>query len=228
MAFRRKADFILAQQPDILVVPECEHPDKLKFSANAPLPSDIFWHGANVNKELGIFSYGSHKFTLLETHNADLKNILPIAVMGGKLDFTLFAIWANNPHDKDGQYVTQVWKALHHYEDLLQDTKTMLLGDFNSNTIWDKPLRKGNHSTVVEKLASKGIFSAYHIFHDQIQGQESYPTFYLYRHQDKPYHLDYCFASMDFIKKLTNVEVGNYDDWKHLSDHSPVTMTFDL
>ncbi len=35
-----------------------------------------------------------------------------MAVSGGRFDFTLFAIWANNPHDRDGQYITQVWKAI--------------------------------------------------------------------------------------------------------------------
>ncbi len=28
MAFRKKTDFILAHKPDILLVPECEHPGK--------------------------------------------------------------------------------------------------------------------------------------------------------------------------------------------------------
>jgi hypothetical protein len=34
MAFRKKADFILTYNPDILIVPECENPDKLLFSIN--------------------------------------------------------------------------------------------------------------------------------------------------------------------------------------------------
>lgn len=36
MAFRKKADFILTYKPDILVVPECEHPEKLVFSIETP------------------------------------------------------------------------------------------------------------------------------------------------------------------------------------------------
>lgn len=228
MAFRKKADFILKYQPDILIVPECEHPHKLKFNKDTPLPTDIFWYGENPNKGLGVFSYSNYKFKLLDSHNPEFKNILPLSVTGGELDFTLFAIWANNPQDKDGHYITQVWKAIHYYDDLLSDHKTILVGDFNSNTIWDKAYREGNHSTVVEKLEAKGIFSTYHKFYGHQQGNEEHPTLFMYRHQDKPYHIDYCFASADFIGKLTNVEVGLYNDWTHCSDHKPLSVTFHL
>lgn len=228
MAFRKKADFILTYEPDILIVPECEHPDRLKFSKDAKQPTDVFWYGENKNKGLGVFSYGVYKFKLQKGHNPDLKHILPLKVTGGAFDFTLLAIWANNPQDKDGQYVTQVWKAINQYDKLLKGKKTILIGDFNSNTIWDRPRREGNHSTVVERLAKRKIWSTYHKFYGQAQGKEEHPTFYLYRHEDKPYHLDYCFASIDFIEKLKNVEVGLYKDWAQHSDHPPLVVTFDL
>ena len=228
MAFRKKADFILTQKPDILIVPECEHPDKLKFNKETPLPIDILWYGANLNKGLGVFSYSNYRFKLLDSHNPDFKNILPLSVTGGPFDFTLFAIWANNPQDKDGQYITQVWKAIHYYNDLIRESKTILAGDFNSNTIWDKPHREGNHSALVDKLAEKNIFSTYHTFYGQSQGREEHPTLFMYRHQNKPYHIDYCFASADFIERLTKVEVGLYNDWTHCSDHKPLSVTFDF
>ncbi len=59
MAFRKKAGFILAHQPDILIVPECEHPDKLLFPVGIPKPTDTLWFGKNQHKGLGIFSYGN-------------------------------------------------------------------------------------------------------------------------------------------------------------------------
>ncbi|WP_264564563.1 endonuclease/exonuclease/phosphatase family protein [Flavobacterium sp. N3904] len=228
MAFRKKAEFVLAHQPDILIIQECEHPDKLKFDKGIPLPSDLLWYGKNQHKGLGVFSYSDYRFTLLDCHNPNFKNILPIAVRGGKVDFILFAVWANNPEDKDGQYVTQVWKAIQYYDFLLSDKKCILIGDFNSNTIWDKPRRDGNHSTVVSILESKNIYSAYHKFHNQIQGKEMHATFSLYRHEDKPYHLDYCFASNKFIEALENVEVGTHTDWSKYSDHQPLLIKFAL
>ncbi|MEO6282509.1 MAG: endonuclease/exonuclease/phosphatase family protein [Dyadobacter sp.] len=226
MAFRRKADLILSYQPDILVVPECECPDKLLFPANTPKPTDVLWFGKNNNKGLAIFSYSDYRFRVLDNHNADLRMIIPIYATNGHFDFNLFAIWANNPDDKDGQYVEQVWKAVLHYDSLISNTKTILIGDFNSNTIWDRKSRISNHSDLVRLLEKKGVHSTYHLHHKQTQGAEEHPTLYLYRHQNRPYHLDYCFVSEDMSEKLESVEVGDFDFWTKYSDHVPVIVTF--
>jgi len=227
MAFRKKADFILAHKPDILVVPECEHPDKLHFKDDVPKPTQTLWFGHNQNKGLAVFSYCDFRLEVIDVHNDNFKMVVPIAVTSKQLNFTLFAIWANNPAEKNGQYVTQVWKVVNYYESLIKGKKTILIGDFNSNTIWDRPRREGNHSTLVKKLEEKRIFSVYHKHFNQVQGKEEHPTLYLYRHKDKPYHLDYCFASVDMLQHLLSVEIGEYDCWKEHSDHVPVIVTFD-
>lgn len=228
MAFRKKAHTILALKPDIIVIPECENPEKLILKEEPLLPQKSVWYGTNANKGLGVFSYNNYELKLLDCHNPDFKNILPIEVSGGTIDFVLFAIWANNPTDKEGQYVTQIWKAIHYYEALLESKNTILIGDFNSNTIWDKPRRKGNHSDVVAHLASKDIVSVYHKHHNQEQGKEKHSTLYMYRHENKPYHIDYCFASTIFNKKIRQVEIGAFEDWKHLSDHCPLLVDFNI
>ena len=51
MAFRKKAKFILTHKPDILIIVECEHPDKLLYSDDTPKPKDSLWFGENQNKE---------------------------------------------------------------------------------------------------------------------------------------------------------------------------------
>ena len=78
MAFRKKACFILSYKPDILIVPECEHPDKLLFPMNTPKPTDVLWFGKNQNKGLGIFSYNNFRFRVLDNHNQNLQMIIPI------------------------------------------------------------------------------------------------------------------------------------------------------
>jgi exonuclease III len=228
MVYRRKAKLLLTHKPDIVVVPECEHPDKLKFENGTLLPNDVFWFGKNQNKGLGVFSYSDYKFKLEDSHCQDFRTILPLTLTNKKNELNLFAIWANNPEDKGDEYIGQVWKAVNFYSSLLRNKKTILIGDFNSNTIWDRPRRAGNHSTVVEFLATKGIHSTYHRFLNQIQGKEKHNTLFMYRHKDKPYHIDYCFASKDLIKKLSHVEVGTHKDWCKHSDHTPLMVTFNI
>jgi exodeoxyribonuclease-3 len=227
MAFRKKADLILAYKPDILIVQECECIEKLIFSSGTRIPNEKLWFGTNQHKGLAILSYGDLKLKVLDVHNQDLQMIVPISVTGGGYDFILFAIWAYNPNDPDGRYVEQVWKAIHHYDDLLSSKGTIFAGDFNSNTIWDKKRRAANHSNVVKYLADKGIYSAYHLHHQQTQGKELHPTFYLYRHQNKPYHLDYCFVSADMSERVSAVEVGDHETWSKHSDHVPLIVTID-
>lgn len=217
---------ILKEEPDILVVPECEHPDKLRFNSDIPKPTDTLWFGNNINKGLAIFSYNDFRLQVLDCHNDSFKTIIPIAVSGGQIDFTLFAIWANNPKDPDGPYITQIWKAVNFYESLLSNQQAILIGDFNSNTIWDRPKRAGNHSTVVKKLEENGIFSVYHKYFKQNQGAEQHATLYMYRHKEKPYHIDYCFASVTMLERLISVEVGDFESWNKYSDHVPLIATF--
>jgi len=58
--------------------------------------------------------------------------------------------WANNPQDPEHRYVEQVLNAVNLYDGLLDKGFSIVMGDFNSNTIWDWKNRVGNHSAVVE------------------------------------------------------------------------------
>lgn len=227
-AFRKKSEYLLQQLPDLLIVQECEHPDKLNFSTTTPQPNNLLWYGDNLNKGLGIFSYGTLKLKLHPTYNPEFKIIVPLEVRGLGINITLIAIWANNPDDKEGRYIEQIWKAVHYYEKLLKKKHILLAGDFNSNTIWDRPRRVGNHSALVEKLLNKKIHSVYHKHFAQVQGTEYHPTFYLHRNKEKPYHLDYCFVSENLLNKIQSFDIGSYEDWISHSDHTPVIINIDL
>lgn len=91
--FQKKAVSILTQKPDILVIVECEHPDKLLFHADVPKPTDSLWFGKNHHKGLAVFSYGDFRFKIHKDHNEDFKMIIPIEVKGGHYDFNLFLVW---------------------------------------------------------------------------------------------------------------------------------------
>lgn len=228
-AFRKKANIILAKTPDILIIQECENLEKLQSEKTLVLPENKLWFGDNKHKGLGIFAKENILLRVGESYRSDLKYIVPIVLtnVDQESECLIIAIWANNKEDKDGQYVEQVWKAINHYENLLKHERVILVGDFNSNTIWDRPKRMGNHSDVVEKLASKNIQSIYHKHYNQEQGKEEQPTFFLQKNRNKPYHIDYCFTSHYFTEKLKFFEVGLYEDWILHSDHTPVTAEFD-
>ena len=142
MAFRKKVAQLLAYLPDLLIIPECEHPKKILFDPTLPQPTTALWFGSNLNKGLGIFSFGEFRLKLRRIHNPDFRMVVPITVKSPDKEFSLYAIWANNPDDLDGQYVEQVWKALHYYKKHLKNKNTILAGDFNSNTIWDRKRRE--------------------------------------------------------------------------------------
>jgi exodeoxyribonuclease III len=225
-AFRKKANVILTKTPDILIIQECESLEKLENEKTLVLPDKKLWFGDNKHKGLGIFS--KEDLRVHESYNSDIKYIVPVSVTIEKIDCVVFAVWANNKEDNDGQYVEQVWKAINYYEEIIENEKVILTGDFNSNAIWDRPKRRGNHSEVVEKLAASKIQSIYHKHLNQEQGKEFHSTFFLYKNKNKPYHIDYCFASQYFTEKVIFCEVGMYEDWIPYSDHMPIFVEFDF
>ncbi len=227
-AFRKKAGIILAHRPDILVVQECEHPDKLVFDETIPKPRDSYWYSDGGKKGIGLFSYSDFNFKLIPTFFPEFRYILPFRVKGYGQTFTFFAIWAmNNKEKREARYIGQIWLAINRYKDLF-DSSTILIGDFNSNKIWDYKDRVGTHSDVVNCLADNDIHSVYHKHYDMEQGKEKHPTFFLQKNKNKPYHIDYCFTSSDILNKVINVEIGTYDNWTKHSDHSPLMVEFDF
>jgi len=165
---------------------------------------------------------------LLESFNPEFKYVLPFRVTGHGQSFILFAVWAmNNKENRKARYIGQIWLAINHYRNLLGES-LILIGDFNSNKIWDYKDRVGNHSDLVHKLEQNDIQSIYHRYFDLEQGKEKHPTFFLQKKLVKSYHIDYCFASKDILDKVKNVEIGTYENWTRHSDHSPLIITLDL
>ena len=223
-AFRKKNDRILSLQPDILVVSECESENKLKFGELTPKPTDFFWYGDSENKGIGIFSFSDYKFELLKIFNPRFRFIIPLKVMGKDSSFLLFAIWAMDNNKKpEARYIGQIWLAINYYSNLLS-LPCVLTGDFNSNRIWDEKERVGNHSDMVAFLKKEKIFSLYHKQENIEQGKEIHPTYHMYRKTDKPYHIDYFFASDLIIKDGFKISIGKAENWIDLSDHVPLTL----
>jgi exonuclease III len=78
---------------------------------------------------------------------------------------------------------------------------------------------------VVKILDERGLVSTYHEHFGEPQGGESRQTMYLFRHADRPYHIDYIFIPRAWTPRLQTVEVGGYEQWSKLSDHCPVIVS---
>jgi len=224
MAFRKKYEKIMRHNPDLLVLQECENDNKLNPAFELINPNQTIWYGNNPHKGVAILSFNDVEIKLKADHNPAFEYILPLDLMQGEKKVNLFSIWAM-PHKtvRAKNYVGQIWGALNYYENQLNED-SIWVGDFNSNAIWDKKKRVGNHSDVVKLLQQKEIVSLYHLQHSIIHGEEIHPTLFLLKNKQKPYHLDYCFASQNLISEKTKIEIGAYEDWIKLSDHMPLII----
>jgi endonuclease/exonuclease/phosphatase family metal-dependent hydrolase len=118
-----------------------------------------------------------------------------------------------------------VVKAVQAYRSLFEAAPTVLLGDLNSNAIWDRSHPADlNHSALIRLLDGLGLVSSYHHFFGEAQGEETRPTCYLLWKKERPYHIDYCFVPTSWATRIRQVEVGSYDSWKQHSDHRPLVV----
>ena len=116
--------------------------------------------------------------------------------------------------------------ALLHYADFIRERETILLGDLNSNAIWDRERAVSNHSSVVKLLAEANLVSVYHEYFGETPGRERQSTYFHYRSPQRGYHLDYCFVPKSWLGRLKTVTVGAFDPWCTQSDHTPLLVEF--
>ncbi|MGL4731544.1 MAG: endonuclease/exonuclease/phosphatase family protein [Clostridium sp.] len=223
MAFRKKSNILIERyNPDIILIQECEHGDKLN---NLQEKYNILWLGDNKNKGIAVLIKKQYNF---ETINVDIETIR--YVLGVKVgDLKVINIWAmNDKNDIKQRYIGQVWRMLQEYKDNF-DTNTIIAGDFNWNVIWDRTSKTslyGTLSDVIGDLKKLKIESLYHNINNEEFGEEKGATFFMYRKEEKKYHTDYIFASHNIINSVIEFKVGKYDEWKEFSDHMPLFFDF--
>lgn len=222
MALSRKFQFLQSLSPDIAVIPECSR-SSIDVAANCE--ADGRWFGSNLKKGLGVLV--RKPWSIVENGEPENRWIVPLQITGPD-NFLLIAVWASqvgkNPKDN---YIVQVHRAVKANPEWFDGQPVILCGDFNSNAIWDKMKREGNHSSVVRFLADRKIVSAYHHFFDEEQGSETRPTHYFWHHKNRGFHIDYVFLSEDWANRISKIEVGEYDKWAKLSDHVPLAVNLD-
>lgn len=216
--FSEKFPAILEEDADIYVIQECENPLIIDSEEYADFASNYFWVGENQYYGLGIFAKDNVKLKLMDFDAKGLRYFIPVNVND---DFNLLGVWTNP--DMDGTKTIYYPKEITEYYEEHKDSgffneDMIICGDFNCDV-----RLKGSHAKnvyeVIEKLSECGLVDIYHHLTGEKEGEETKPTFYMYRHLDKPYHLDHIFSSSDKVKDL---EIGDTDKWLQLSDHVPL------
>ena len=225
MSFRKKHRLLIKYYADIMIIPECE-----QFTISSE--SESLWVGENPSKGLGIFSFNGFKIELHNSYTDKFKFIVPLIITRDDETYHVMAVWTKKvgPKKKNHKnYINQFRLSLNHYNSFLSFRNIIIAGDFNSNLLWKRKngiILDKNHEEVIQKLEQINIYSAYHQYFNQQQGKESKPTYFHYHQKERPFHIDFCFLSHNLVKKLSKVEVGDFKDWKNISDHVPMITEF--
>lgn len=219
-ALRRKHALLDTLDADILVVQECEDPGQSTAEYRA-WAGEHAWIGYGRNKGIGVFARRGLSVERLDWSSGGYELFLPVRI-GDVCE--VVGVWTQNSTPSNLAYIGQFW----HYllkNDRKIGSRTLIAGDLNSNAVWDKPRRLWNHSECVQQLAAKGFRSLYHLACGEEQGAETKPTFFLYRSDERPYHIDYVFAHDDLLGgRAPTIQIGANSDWLHASDHMPLIV----
>lgn len=226
-ALRKKFAQLLDLKADLFIIQECEDPLASIDTNYRQWAVNYLWTGDNKNKGLGIFAKNNIVLKRLDWpctyQDHDVKYFLPCSI---NERFNLLAVWAHQNNSPNFGYIGQFWKYLQLNKQNLANS--LILGDFNSNAIWDQWDRWWNHSDVVKELNTLGFRSLYHHFTGEVQGKENQPTFYHHKKLTRPYHIDYLFGSHLFTETLRGLSIGSSQHWLFLSDHMPIICEFDI
>jgi exodeoxyribonuclease-3 len=240
-ALRKKTAVADSLDADILIIQECEDPAESTNDYQA-WAGNYLWVGSSKNRGLGVFPKNEHKVRSLGWNSSfqidglyskspsarwgtnDLELFLPFSVDD---HYTIIGVWTKGHESHVFGYMGQFWKYLQLHRTDIPNKNTMIVGDFNSNSIWDKNDRWWNHSDVVAELSELNIESLYHYQYTEKQGKESVPTFFLNRKENKPYHIDYAFLSKDLLPH-SQLTVGKREEWVSVSDHMPLCVKISL
>ena len=208
-----KLSLLAPLDASISVVQECPRP--------APDSRSCLWFGDNPRQGIAVLWSPEYRVEPI-TPRPVPRYTLPFQVTGPRT-FLLLAVWSQR--EREYPYVRGIIRAVELYRDLIIAQPTVVIGDFNSNAIWNRK-RAGalDHGALVAMLSQLGLISAYHHFHGEAQGAERRPTLYLLWDETRPYHIDYCFIPETWASQVRSVSVGTYADWASASDHRPLVV----
>ena len=208
--FREKYKELLKLDCDVYIIQECESPILTKNKDYEKFASNFVYIEHSKHKGLGIFAKNNIK---LKNNNWNSYGLECFCSVNINDIYDIIGVWCCGNYIEDYYVWQEIYKNKFH-------KNTIIFGDFNSNSIWDNLHDKRNHTQVVLNLNELGFKSIYHYLKKEKQGKETMPTFFQYRHLDKPYHIDYCFAYPSLIKSFKILDMN----YLKFSDHLPILI----
>lgn len=216
--FAAKAPLLDHLSPDVCVIQEIATPGKST--------EHVLWFGSNPNIGLAVVAKPPYTLTPLPALADGPKYVVPIRV-AGPVSFVLFAVWTIGK--QEFEYVRAVTASIDMYRDTFESETVVVMGDFNSNAIWDHEHPSSlNHSAMVRKLGEHGLGSAYHYLRNECHGAEKQHTFHQHKNQSKKFHIDYCFLPNSWLPHVRHVDVGTFAAWYKVSDHCPLMVEVEI
>ncbi|OBY29172.1 endonuclease/exonuclease/phosphatase family protein [Mycolicibacter kumamotonensis] len=226
MALHTKAQLVQELTPNIAVLPESAHPDRVGDALAAVGATSMQWIGSNPNKGLLVAAFGDCTLRIDDAYDPGYQWVMPVHI-DGPAQIRMLAVWDMNHRGSGYDSARRLGScraSMQHYAEFLSGPAdlTVISGDFNNSVCWDKPGGTVRFGDFMEQLHSRGLVSAYHHRHGCAHGAEAHPTLWWTRNVDKPYHVDYTFVSP--AAAVDAVTMGTHTDWLTHSDHSPMTV----
>jgi exodeoxyribonuclease-3 len=222
----KKHEQLLTLGADIAVIQECSQTSIEQIAQSEREYS--FWFIGNPQKGLAVLAKAPWAIRGSQTLSPKWSGKLTLQGPASIVPIELFPVWAHVDKQSTVEYIEQVHLLLDIIEQRSVSPFTIIAGDLNSNTKWDRDYGIKSHTAAVERLLELGLESAYHKTFACAQGTEQHPTFWLTKNKNRPYHTDYVFLSGSLLSKCKKVEVGGCDQWLSLSDHAPVFVELDV
>jgi endonuclease/exonuclease/phosphatase family metal-dependent hydrolase len=107
----------------------------------------VCWFGANRHQGVAVLARKPYSVSPLPEVPDAPKYVVPFSVKG-PVSFTLFAVWTLG--NQDLRYVRAATAAIDLYRQAFESGPVVVMGDFNSNAIWnaENPAHL-NHSALV-------------------------------------------------------------------------------
>lgn len=211
MAYYKKSHLIEALKPDLILLQEVAKKDVL--ASDHPFAA---WVGSNPHKGLGVLGVTQARYKITEPADPALPWHIPLTVDG----LNIIALWAHQLNS-DLRYVRVSHEIVDRHTGFLTQRDALVMGDFNSNSVWDKVHPGRNHTMLVDKLDGLGLSSIYHRQNQIIHGSESTKTYFHTKNQRFGHHIDYAFLTRGIPASL---RVGDAVDWLAHSDHMPLVV----